>query len=207
MKIAVLGAAGRTGTAAVREARRRGHDVVAVARRTLADLPVGVQSASADVTNAEAVEAALNNADAVISAVGIGSARTDTQLYSEGTRATLAAMMATGGRRLVVVSASPAGPREDHRGLQRRIILPILEWFYGATYRDMRRMELVLADATIDWVAVRPPRLLTKKPKGTYHLGLKPGQIGRDITIPDLAAALVDLAEKAQPTGAFYISN
>lgn len=71
----------------------------------------------------------------------------------------------------------------------------------------MRRMELVLADATIGWVAVRPPRLLTKKPKGTYHLGLKPGQIGRDITIPDLAAALIDLAEKAQPTGAFYISN
>lgn len=207
MKIAVLGAAGRTGTAAVHEASSRGHDVVAVARRKLANVPAGVESAIADVSDAEALKNALVGADAVISAVGIGSSRTETQLYSHGARATLTAMMSTGACRLVVVSASPAGPSEDHPALQRRIILPLLERIYGATYRDMRRMELVLAEAKIGWVAVRPPRLLAKKPKGSYRIGLKPTQVGRDITITDLAGALVDCAEKAQPTGAVYISN
>ena len=207
MKIAVLGATGRTGAAAVREANSRGHAVVAVARRKLADLPAGVESAVADVTDAEALEAALIGADVVISAVGIGSSRTETQVYSRGTRATLTAMMATGAYRLVVVSASPAGPSEDHPGLQRTVILPLLERIYGATYRDMRRMERILADAKVDWVAVRPPRLLDKKPKGSYQIGLKPARGGRAITIPDLAAALVDCAEKAEPTGGAYISN
>ncbi len=33
MKIVIIGAAGRTSSASVQEARRRGHDVIAVARR------------------------------------------------------------------------------------------------------------------------------------------------------------------------------
>lgn len=53
MKIAVFGAAGRTGTATVRAARSRGHEVMAVARRKLDDLPADVESAVADVTDAD----------------------------------------------------------------------------------------------------------------------------------------------------------
>lgn len=211
MRLAVLGAAGRTGTATVRAAQGRGHAVVAIARRRLDDLPAGVKPAVADVTDANALLAALAGTDAVISTVGIGSARDATTVYSTGVRTALTAMAAAGAHRLVVVSASPAGPRGDHPALQRALILPILERIFGASYRDMRRMERILTDADaaghISWVAVRPPRLLDKTARGSYRTGITAGQVGGAITIADLADALVDFAEAGEPTGGVYVSN
>lgn len=207
MKLAVIGAAGRTGSATVAEAQRRGHHVVAIARRDPTDLPERVESRIADATDAEAIAAAIAGTDAVISALGIGSSREETAVYSEGARVTLAAMTTQGIRRLVVVSAAPAGPRGDHPGLKVAIALRILESFFGASYRDMRRMEQVLAGSDTDWVAVRPPRLLSKPAKGAYRFGPKPPENGPAITIEDLACALVDFAEAQTPTGCVYLSN
>ncbi len=62
---------------------------------------------------------ALAVTDAVISVIGIGSSREDTTVYSTGVKNTVAAMAAAGAHRLVVVSASPAGPRAEHDRPQR----------------------------------------------------------------------------------------
>ena len=46
---------------------------------------------------------------------------------------------------------------------QRRVIIPVLERIFGATYNDMRRMETLLRGSDLDWVRLRPPRLVSKK--------------------------------------------
>ena len=77
MRIAILGAAGRTGQAAVAIALSRGHDVVALARN-LAGLPshVRLEVLRGDATDGSLVQTAVSGADAVLSPLGqTGSGR------------------------------------------------------------------------------------------------------------------------------------
>ena len=90
MKIAVIGANGRTGRIVVKDALARGHQVVAVTRAdgvTEQDDDKLI-NARADVRDADALKRALVGADAVISALGAGTSRAPTDVYSTGIRNT-----------------------------------------------------------------------------------------------------------------------
>src|SRR5690349_3909393 len=98
MKIAVVGATGRSGQLVVEQALARGDDVIALARRPEA-LPrrgPGMISAAADVLDRAAVVRALAGADAVVSALGAGTSRQPTVVYSAGIANVLHAMDAHG---------------------------------------------------------------------------------------------------------------
>ena len=72
-------------------------------------------------------------------------------------------------------------------------VIPILERVFGASYDDMRRMEALLRGSDLDWVCLRPPRLVSKKPTGRYRLDAsRPLPKARSITYGDLAMALLD---------------
>jgi putative NADH-flavin reductase len=194
MKIAVVGATGRTGLQVAEQALARGDDVIALARHPEA-LPrrPGMVSAAADVLDRAVLTEALTGADAVVSALGIRTSRQPTVVYSDGTANILHAMAAHGIAKLAVISAVPAGPRADQPFLQRRLIIPILERVFGATYDDMRRMEALLRGSDLDWVCLRPPRLISKNATGRYRLDAsRPLPKARSITYADLATALLD---------------
>jgi putative NADH-flavin reductase len=211
MKIAVIGANGRTGRIVVKDALARGHQVVAVTRADGVSEPndANLINARADVRDVDALRRALVGAEAVISAVGVGTARAPTDVYSTGVRSTLGAMRLNGAVKLAVISAVPAGPWEEQPLLQRRIALPILERVFGASYDDMRRMETILRKTTdVDWVALRPPRLVSKPAKGAYRIDTRPLAKARAITSGDLAAALLDSLERQDLYGhAAYVAN
>jgi putative NADH-flavin reductase len=194
MKIAVVGATGRTGLQVAEQALARGDDVIALARHPGA-LPrrPGMVSAAADVLDRGVLAEALTGADAVVSALGIGTSRQPTVVYSDGTANILHAMDAHGITKLAVISAVPAGPRAEQPFLQRRMIIPVLERVFGATYADMRRMEAVLRGSDLDWICLRPPRLVGKKATGRYRLdATRPLPKARSVTYADLATALLD---------------
>ena len=195
MKIAVVGANGRTGRIVVKDALARGHQVVAVTRTDGVSEPgdENLTNAGADVRDADELKRALVGADAVISALGVGTSRAATDVYSTGVGNTLGAMQSNGTAKLAVISAVPAGPWEEQPLLQRRIALPILRRFFGATYDDMRRMETILQETTdVDWISLRPPRLVNKPSKNTYRIDTRPLARARAITYGDLATALLD---------------
>src|SRR5215831_2402497 len=190
MKIAVVGATGRTGRQVAGQALARGDDVIALARHpeTMPRLGPRMASAAADVLDRAAVAEALAGADAVVSALGIGASRQPTVVYSDGTANVLHAMDAHGITKLAVISAVPAGPRAEQPFLQRRMIIPVLERVFGASYADMRRMEALLRGSDLDWVCLRPPRLVGNKPAGRYRLDAsRPLPKARSITYPALA--------------------
>jgi putative NADH-flavin reductase len=211
MKIAVVGATGRTGLQVAEQALARGHDVIALARHpdALPERGPGMASAATDVLDLAVLAEALAGADAVVSTLGIGASRQPTVVYSDGTANILKAMDAHGIRQLAVLSAVPAGPRAEQPFLQRRMIIPILERVFGATYADMRRMEALLRGSDLDWVCLRPPRLVSKKATGRYRLdATRPLPKARSITCADLATALLDsLTRPNLYRRAAYVAN
>jgi putative NADH-flavin reductase len=195
MKIAVIGANGRTGRIVVNDALARGHHVIAVARKDEGSGPDhdNLTKARADVRDMDTLRRALDGADAVISALGVGTSRAPTDVYSTGVTNTLGAMKPNGATKLAVISAVPAGPWAQQPALQRRIALPLLQRIFGASYDDMRRMEAILRETTeVNWISLRPPRLVNKRPRGAYRIDTRPLAKARAITYGDLATALLD---------------
>lgn len=198
MRIAVLAAAGRTGRHVVAQGLARGHHMIALARRpeavTLHDDRLVIRQA--DVLDHDQLADTLKGTESVISALGVGTSRAPTTLYSQGAINTLSAMYANGISRLAVISAAPVGPRAEQPLLERRLAMPLLQRLFGATYDDMRRMEALLQASDVDWVALRPPRLVNKTATGRYRLDTRPLPKARSLTYADLAAALLDSLDR-----------
>lgn len=194
--IAILGASGNVGRAAVDVALARGHHVIAINHSMPDNAPtVGVTYRFADVM-ADDLAPVLVDADAVISCIGLPlnpkTAHDPPPLYTQGTRRIAEAMRANGQRRLLVISAS----------FVERIGGPV--WFnavaqaaLGAIFRQMAEMEEMLhATPDLDWTAVRPGWLLDEPASGDVvitHNTIPEGFLRT--RIPDLARFMVRLAE------------
>jgi hypothetical protein len=118
-------------------------------------------------------------------------------------------MQSNGTDKLAVISAVPAGPWAEQPMLQRRIALPLLQRIFGGTYDDMRLMEAILGETNgVDWISLRPPRLVDKRPKGTYRIDTRPLAKASAITCGDLATALLDsLTRPDLYRHAAYVAN
>lgn len=199
MRVLVAGGTGRVGRHVVAQALARGHEVTAIARRPeelRAEHPQ-LRVVAADILDPSAVEPLLAGIDAVISAVGIGTSKQPTTLYSEGTRNLVNGMVRHGVSRIVTISSEVAD-HWAHRPLPRQwVLLPLLQHFFGATYDDMRRMDVVLWESSAQWTTVRAPYIPDRAGTGNYRIATdKPLRRGFSITAPDLATALLDIAER-----------
>lgn len=195
MRIVLFGATGRTGRRVAHLARAAGHEIRAVSRsappNTSSPGPTEIDWIRADVRDADGVRKALDGADAVISAVGIGTSRQETAVYSAGVHTIAQAMTDTGITRLAVVSAAPVGDGGDLSAPQRTL-RSALWWLFGATYRDMSRMEKELARwPDLAWLCLRPPYLRDAPPTGRFVVDpARP--VSGSLSTGDLAAALLD---------------
>jgi putative NADH-flavin reductase len=198
MKIAVVGASGRTGLQVVERAAARGHEVVAVVRNPakLASLT----TAAAEVAKADAGDVAsqadafraLGGVDAVVFAIGSEPSRkADHTIMRTGIATTIAAMDEARVGRLVAVSAS--GISTDGDGFfMRTIAKPIVQSILTANFADMTAMEARIRASELDWTIVRPPQLTNKDAKGRYAYRITSNPPGGRITRADLADAILD---------------
>jgi putative NADH-flavin reductase len=143
-----------------------------------ADVPVVAADLAAP--DQARLESAVAGADAVLSGLGPRSGA-DAGITSRGTRAIVAAMGATGARRLIVVSAAPIGtvpspqrPRPPRRDpgdgiVMRSVLTPMIKRVLREHYADLALMEDILRDSGLDWTVVRPPRLTDKPLTGRYR--------------------------------------
>lgn len=211
MRILVPGATGSVGQQVVEQALARGHEVIAIAR-TIALLKFehpNLTKVAVNILNASDVEPLFDGVGAVVSAVGIGASKSPTRLYSAGTKNLIDGMRAHGVTRLVVISSEVA-EHWAHQGLLKLwIVLPLLQHFIGATYDDMRRMDVVLWASDVQWTVIRAPRIRSVNGKGAYRLGINgPLKSGWSITRADLATALIDIAERDDlGRRVVYVSN
>ncbi|MFG3056146.1 NAD(P)-dependent oxidoreductase [Kitasatospora sp. NPDC048239] len=160
MKLAVVGAAGRTGRLVVDLALAAGHTVTAVARTPsrLPDFAHGTPlTAQADVQRPGSLHAPLAGQDAVVSTLGT-TGRAATTVFSDGARELVAAARAGGVRHVVAMSS--AGLDSDHLPLAQRVVTRlVVDRLYREVHRDLARMEAVLTESDTIWTVVRVPML------------------------------------------------
>ena len=185
MRLTIFAATGGIGRHLLDQAVAAGHDVTAVARnpRNLSGPAERMRVVTADLATADpaVLESAVDGADAVLSGLGPRNPRTDAGIASRGTRAIVAAMQATGARRIVVVSAAPVGtvtspdlpnpPKHDPGDgfVMRHLAAPLGRAMFRAHYADLALMENILRDSGLDWTVSRPPRLTDKPLTGIYR--------------------------------------
>src|SRR5215475_7621566 len=115
MKLTIFAATGAVGRQLLQQAVAAGHDVTAVVRNPaklageLAGEKVRVVTADLGAPDPAVLESAVRGADAVLSGLGPHS-NSDAGIAAPGTAAIVAAMQATGVRRIVVISAAPVAP-------------------------------------------------------------------------------------------------
>jgi uncharacterized protein YbjT (DUF2867 family) len=210
MKLTVFAVTGGVGRQLLEQAVAAGHDVTAVARNP-GKLTRPVRSVTADLAAADpaALEPAVAGADAVLSGLGPHS-NADAVIAAPGTRSIVAAMQATGVRRIVVVSAAPVGtvaspgnphpPKHDPGDgfFMRYLFSRIAAARLGKVYDDLAAMEDILRDSGLDWTVIRPPQLTDKPLSGTYRTAFGQNLRG-GLSVPRADVAHLMLKVLGQP--------
>jgi putative NADH-flavin reductase len=167
MRIALLGASGRTGLQFLEQALAQGHSVNALvrapARLTLRhpNLTLTVGSAR----DPAALVALLAGCDAVVST--LGPSLKDKTLCSETTERLLPHL---GQRRLLVVSGAMVDLPGDAKGLSSKLISWLVRTAAPTVYADRMREAALLRASDARWTLVRPPQLLNGAPTRHYTI-------------------------------------
>jgi uncharacterized protein YbjT (DUF2867 family) len=190
MKVLVIGATGATGQHAVRKLLARGDDVTAFARNPAAvtEKHDRLKIAQGDARDAGSLDRAMQGQDAVFAAFGPRSLKRD-DLAETFMRNLLAAMKKHGVRRLVNLSAWGAGDSAPNAVFFFKIVKATI---LRNVFADKDRGEALLVASDIDYVNVRPGRLIDEPARG----GVKTSMDGRGIkpllTRADLADFMIE---------------
>jgi nucleoside-diphosphate-sugar epimerase len=219
VRVLLTGASGFIGRALAPQLQERGHEVVALVRRSGSE-PPGTRPLAADLGDGGALQAALSEADpdcVVHLAAEIASQRSEEKVRAvnvDGTRRLLEVCRGAREPRFVFCSTVVTG---DARGalLTEETPLPV-ETPYGRSKQEGERMVL---GSGLPAVVVRPSHVYG--PAGWYAEELIPRlrQPGRfavigsgenlwDVVhVDDVAAALVLAAEQARPGSTFHVAD
>lgn len=199
MKIALIGASGFVGSALLKEAVSRGHDVTALVRKPdKVEASPHVTAKKLDVNDAKALSAAIGGADVVISAFNGGWG--DPEIYAKhktGSDSIRDAAKAA-SKRLIVIGGAGSLFAPDGSQFVDSDQFP-------KEYKDgARAARDALADlrkeTALDWTFLSPPFVLTPTGRtGKYRLGAE-NPVFNDkgestISVADLAVAVLDEAE------------
>jgi len=156
MKIAVLGATGRTGLCLLQQALELGHTVTAVARspEKITQRHDSLKVVRADVFSAAELGGVFKDHDAVLSTLGFS--RKTTSDYTDSMKAVVQAMRTSNVHRLVIMTAQNTDyeSAKSHGFIIYRLFMP----FIRNMLLNMQAMEQWLeADVSdLAWTVVKP---------------------------------------------------
>ena len=201
MKIALIGATGFVGSAILKEALERGHEVTAIVRHPdkLQAHPK-LHAKKGDVYSADEVARLVSGHDAVISAFNPGW--NDPEIYNhqvKGTESIIKGVKQAGVRRLLFVGG--AGSLEVKPGVQS-VDLPQFpaEYKQGAlATRDA--LNLLRKETSLEWSFLSPSADLSPGQRtGKFRLGkdqlLKDAKGESRVSVEDYSVAMLDEVER-----------
>ena len=201
MKIALIGATGYVGSAILKEALDRGHDVTAIARHPgKLQAHAKLRPVRGDVSHADEVARLVTGHDAVISAFNPGWSNPD--IYDQqvkGTQAIINGVKKAGIKRVLFVGG--AGSLEVKPGVQS-VDLPEFpkDWKQGAL-ATREALNLLRKEPGLDWTFLSPSADLSPGQRtGKFRLGkdqlLTDANGKSHISTQDYAVAMIDEVEK-----------
>lgn len=197
MRLFVVGASGGVGSRLLTRAVAQGHTVTAQTREANRVAPSDeVRVAVGAPTDESFLRQSLEGHDAVVLCLGIDSLGRTT-LFSDSTRALIAAMEATGVKRLVAVTGIGAGDSKGHGGwYYNHVLFPL---FTRHRYADKDRQEALIEGTSLDWTIVRPAPFAKSAPDGALQVftEIPPGLQLSAITRDETAAFLLECVENA----------
>ena len=200
MNIALIGATGFIGSALLKEALARGHQVTGlVAHPEKLTASAGLTAQAADVMDLPALSAQLKGFEAVISAFS-GHAQGDVQAYYEaGIHNIVTAAKEARAPRLLVVGG--AGSLEVAPGVQA-LDTPTFPAQYRATAEGARQaLYLLREQEALDWTMLSPSAVIAPGQRtGVFRLGADAMLFAADgsstISAEDYAVAMIDELER-----------
>ena len=200
MHIAIVGATGFIGSAILKEALSRGHQVTALAAHPekLPSTP-GLTALGTDVLDTERLASQLRGHDAVISAFS-GHAQAEVyNYYMRGIRSIIAAVKQADVQRLLVVGG--AGSLEVSPGVQLLDTPGFPEMYRQSAEGARDALKLLREEALLNWTLLSPSAVIAPgRRTGEYRLGtdqlLADAKGESRISVEDYAAAMVDELEK-----------
>ena len=201
MRIALIGATGFVGSAILKEALDRGHEVTAIVRHTekLQSHPK-LHPQKGDIYNADEVARFVAGHDAVISAFNPGWS--DPDIYNhqvKGTRSIIDGVKKSGVKRLLFVGG--AGSLEVKPGVQS-VDTPDFpkEWKQGSL-ASREALNQLRKESGLEWSFLSPSADLSPGQRtGKFRLGtdqlLKDAKGESRISTQDYAMAMIDEVEK-----------
>lgn len=153
IKVAILGATGRTGGLVVEQALGRGHGVVAYVRHAGAlRESEGLRIVVGELSDTERLQSALSDVDAVICCLGTHNHK-PVDLMQKNLPLIVRAMKRAGRTRLILLSAYGVGETADSASLVARLAYKIM---FRSIFYDKERSEAGLATSGLDWTGVYP---------------------------------------------------
>ena len=198
MKVALYGATGKSGSRILKELVSRGHQVIAIVRNP-AKLPQpapGVVIKQDDLSDSKKIAAAVDGAEAVISAYAppqddvdaiVGVTQRQVEALSNGSNARLIVVGGAGG-----LTVAPGVTLVDSGYLP--------EAYHPIARAHIRALN-VLRESSIDWTYLAPAAyFIPGERTGKFRLGndelIADAQQESRISMEDYAIALVDELEK-----------
>lgn len=162
MKVAIFGAAGRTGQELVHQALERGFDVVAYARdsqKIAINSPLLVKI-SGGLDNRGAIRTVIEGSDCVLSALGPIGQPSDEEL-SDGIANILSVMEECGVRRLIALSTTSAQDPQDEDSFRTKLRRDMIRKGRPTSYEQIVAYSQLIRNSDTDWTLVRIASILT----------------------------------------------
>lgn len=201
MKIALIGATGFVGSAILKEALDRGHEVAAIVRNPGKLTPhAKLHMKKGDVYNEDEVVRLVTGHDAVISAFNPGWSNPD--IYNQqvkGARSIINGVKKAGVKRLLFVGG--AGSLEVKPRVQSVDLPEFPSEYKQGALATREALNMLRNEPTLDWSFLSPSAdLFPGQRTGQFRLGtdqlLANAQGESRISVEDYAKAMIDEVEK-----------
>lgn len=172
MKLTIFGGTGGVGSQLIPLALDAGHEVTAFAR-TPSNLPRvdELTVIEGQLDDYDAVAKAISGADAVLSALGARSNSADqVEIFGNAMENITKAMQDHNVDRLVSIFGAGVLTPDDHVTMGRRFVRLLLNTVAKHVSASKEREYEIIKATDLDWVLVRPPRILPGPPKGNYRV-------------------------------------
>jgi putative NADH-flavin reductase len=190
MKLTVLGASGKTGSAIVTQALEAGHSVNALVRRSNAlESRSNLNVIVADVTDPQDIAKASQGTDVIISALGAMGG----SLMTDAVNAVITSSKTTGVKRFILLSSFAVRKEQMTSGM--KLIYGLV---MGKAIKDKSASEALLRNSDLDWTIVYATSLTNDAKGATVRVlgSTETFSMKHKIARADLAAWMLDEAQK-----------
>ena len=185
MKLTIFGATSSSGRVVLEKALAAGHEVAAFVRDpTKLDVTnERLKVVAGDALNAAQVEKAISGSDAVLST--LGPKGKPAVMAARSTRNIVDGMEKHGVKRLVLVSVAGISVPQDKRGVN--LVSALIRLLLKDVFIDRENQLKVLEESSLDWIAVRVPRLTDDPATGSVKAFFGNASPAMKVTRADLA--------------------